>query len=54
MIPGITVRTYTRIFQYMRYKYTQMPPTHREGLTKSDRFMRIGKVLQVAEADIIK
>ena len=27
----------------MRYKDTQMPPTHEEGLTKSDRYMRIEK-----------
>ena len=38
----------------MRYKYTQMPPTHGEGLTTSDLYMQIEEALQVVEADIIK
>ena len=37
----------------MRYKYTQMPPTHGEGLAKSDWYMEIEEALQVTEADII-
>ena len=38
----------------MRYKYTQMPPTHGEGLAKLDRHVQIEGVLQATEVDIIK
>ena len=38
----------------MRYKYTQIPPKHGEGLAKSDRHVQIEEVLQATEADIIK
>ena len=37
----------------MRYKYTQMPPTRGEVLTKFDGYVQIKEVLQAAEADII-
>ena len=38
----------------MRYKYTQIPPTHGEGLTKSDWYKQIEEALQLTEVDIIK
>ena len=54
VVPGITARTYTIISEYMRYKYNPNAPIHGEGLTKSDWYMQIIKVLQVAKVVIIK
>ena len=53
-MPGRNVRNYTIRFEYMRYKYAQMPPTHGEGLAKLDRHMQIEEVLQTTKADIIE
>ena len=52
-MPGRVVRTYTIRFEYMRYKYAQMPLTHGEVLAKADRYVQIKEALQAAEADII-